>query len=95
MTAQRAKVLAQLVSATGPITAATIAKSMGTSWKVANRGLEDFEALGLVRRLETRPSFTNTGAAEHKPWVLDHEDADLIRQVFAGQSLTVLPELAA
>jgi hypothetical protein len=94
MTAQRAKVLAELVRAPGPITSASIAKSIGTVWKVANRVLEDLEALGLVSRLEEKAPFTK-GAVEQKPWVLDHEDAGLISDVLARGKLTVLPELAA
>jgi hypothetical protein len=93
MPAIRAKVLAELVMATGMVTSADIARAVEVGWKVANRSLEDLEALGLVSREDGRPSFSNAGAAESKPWRLVHNESDLIREVFARRSLPVLPEL--
>ena len=94
MPAIRAKVLGALSATTGQFTSASIAKSLRTDWKVVNRAVEDLEALGLVTRAERLVSFGSTGAAEEKPWVFDHEDADVIREVFARAAVPVLPEVA-
>ena len=82
MTATRGFVLGELASATGPITTADIARGMKTSWKVAQRAIEDYEALGLVRRAG-RSGFADAveGSEQAKPWVLDHEDAALVQSV--------------
>jgi hypothetical protein len=95
MPAIRAKTLGALAATSGEFTSASIAKSLHQNWKMINRAVEDFEALGLVTRVE-RPttSVANNGAAEAKPWVFDHEDADVIREVFARAVVPVLPEVA-
>jgi hypothetical protein len=89
----RAKVLGALSATSGQFTSASIAKPLRTDWKVVNRAVEDLEALGLVTRAERLVSFASTGAVEEKPWVFDHEDADVIREVFGRAAVPVLPEV--
>jgi hypothetical protein len=93
MPAIRAKVLGALASWSGEFTSAALARLLHLDWKVVNRAVEDFEALTLVTRVERPASFTNTGAAEAKPWVFDHEDADAIREIFGRAVVPVLPEV--
>jgi hypothetical protein len=96
MPAIRALALGAVVRAEGPITTAVISRDARVDWKVVNRALEDFEALGLIHHPEIIPGWddVDTGAAKPNPWVLEHEDADLIRNVFRRRDEPVLTELA-
>jgi len=92
MPAMRAGVLRAVVTATEPVTTASVAKACGVDWKVANRYLMDFQALGVLAQAEITNRFAGH-VADGKPWVLDHPDADTIRAVFECASHPVLPEL--
>jgi hypothetical protein len=94
MPAMRARVIGELVRATGPITSADVEKSMGCSWKTANRALEDFEALGLIERGELN-LWDGAGAAKVQPWTFDHEDADGIRDVFDKRPYPIMASAPA
>jgi hypothetical protein len=95
MPAVRALVLDAVVTAQEPISTAAIAKRVGTDWKVVNWALEDLADIGLVQHVDENhtPKFGNPeGAARANPWVLLHEDADLIRRVFGRRLHPVVPE---
>jgi hypothetical protein len=103
MPAIRALALGAVVDADGPITTAAIAKTEGCDWKVVNRALEDLQAIGLLRHATDNANAWDEaasagneghGAAQAKPWVLDHEDADLVRAAFERRKTAVMPELA-
>jgi hypothetical protein len=89
MPATRARALGAIVTAPRPITSTEVGRHMGTVCKVAQRAVEDFEALGLVRRVngETEPE---AGAAKKKPWIADHPDVELIRGVYQ-RALQAMP----
>jgi hypothetical protein len=90
----RAKVLDAAVLAEAPISSAEVARAVGCAWKVAERVLEDFEVLGVVKRDDlnnaSKWSAAVPRAASAKPWILDGEDADIIRAVFARQKVLIL-----
>jgi hypothetical protein len=89
MPAMRERAMSELVRATGPISSADVEKRMGCSWKTANRALEDFEALGLIEHGEVN-LWLGAGAAQSQPWTFEHEDADVIRDVFAKRAHPIM-----
>ncbi len=94
MPAVRALALGAIAAADRPVTTAAIAKLASADWKVVNRALEDFEVIGLVSHQVGEPTFeAAAGAAQSKPWVLDHEDAGIIRTVMERRTYRVLAEL--